>query len=464
MPTTIDVSGSGAETRSASATSAVYNPPSNDNVASATMITYHLADIGGSPVTVAFSTIASSRESGENILGGTAPSGGLSQGTIWYRIVNASVPAGNIVRFVSNDPVFMEVFALPAGGPATTADFPSMALRGTSSEPGVVYDSTQSAIIPNHGYTITPVTGGPVLAWTIKAGEQYYVRVHSLGYYSEPLDGHLTYDLEAPVLQLRLTSSVLTSTPNVLIASITGGTPNAIITFEIDGTPQLGDRQLDSDGDLIGSPIQVPFMASGSHILLMTDSTSGYTSGTLGTFTVSDQFAYYDDPLPPTFMLPGTPVPDSDGVLRFQLNDPTTNTSFSFPINPAQVSTMASQRTITSGTTTSPVGTPILWEGGKRGRAVTLTGDVLTLAQLNDLRSWCAKPYRVFMSDEIGRQWVVMFRSIKATPVHDNRNPEHHTYILTLLLLGRVQDLDIPDPDYPELHLYPAENLYPVNL
>lgn len=466
MPTTIDISGSSLDTHAGVSTVVVYDPPANDDIANATSIIFGAVDLDVAPTTSSFSTIASTRESGENVLGGSDASGGMTKGTIWYQVIITDPPIGSIVTFSSSDPVSMEVFAFPAGTPATSSDFPDLEPRGGSVDPGIVINPDDSSVLPYHGITVNPVVGGPSLSWPIRVGEQYYVRVHSLGYYSEPLDGDVTYGITTPILPMTIGVKILYSTPSMLPISILNGTPNAELSFDIDGVV-IGDGytgMLDSDGDLFGRSVPIPFLASGDHLLTVTDLISGYDTGTQGAFTVSDQFAYFDDPTPPTFTLPVVPSPGPDGVLRYFLTDPTDSSTYSFPINPASSSTTAGQRVVTPGSTTSPNGTPLLWEGGKRGRTVTLNGTVLTLSDLEDLRDWCKKPYRIFMSDEIGRQWVVMFRSIKATPVRDVGHPENHSYILTLLLLGRVADLDIPDSGYPGPHVYPSESLYPVDL
>ena len=122
---------------------------------------------------------------------------------------------------------------------------------------------------------------------------------------------------------------------------------------------------------------------------------------------------------------------------RWQYEDPVTSAIYQFTVNPRTQGSPIAPPVLTEKQTTT--GAPVTSEGMAKAVSMVLTGFCLTEAQYDDLLTWADKPYRVFLTDDLGRQFVVYTQAFQ--PVYDKSHPNNDwycTYTLRLLVFGRA--------------------------
>jgi hypothetical protein len=133
---------------------------------------------------------------------------------------------------------------------------------------------------------------------------------------------------------------------------------------------------------------------------------------------------------------PATPSPPVV-VGRWQLEDPVTSAVYQFTVNPKAQGGMILPPALTEKQTTT--GQPITNEGAARATEMVVTGFLLTEAQYDVFVTWTAKPYRIFLTDDLGRQYVTFIKAFQ--PVLAKPYPTNLwfcTYTLRLLVFGRA--------------------------
>lgn len=149
------------------------------------------------------------------------------------------------------------------------------------------------------------------------------------------------------------------------------------------------------------------------------------------TFTVTSSGTATPPSAPPA--APSPPVV----VGRWQLEDPVTSAVYQFTVNPRAQGGMILPPALTEKQTTT--GQPITNEGAARATEMVVTGFLLTEAQYDVFVTWTVKPYRVFLTDDLGRQYVTFIKAFQ--PVLAKPHPTNLwfcTYTLRLLIFGRA--------------------------
>lgn len=149
------------------------------------------------------------------------------------------------------------------------------------------------------------------------------------------------------------------------------------------------------------------------------------------TFTVVASGTHTPPPAPPA--TPSAPVTAG----RWQLEDPVTSAIYQFTVNPKAQGGMIPVPTVSEKTTTT--GQPISNEGAARASEMVATGFLLTEAQYDAFLTWVNKPYRVFLTDDLGRQYIAFvkaFQPVLAKPYPVD--PWFCQYTLRVLIFGEA--------------------------
>jgi len=308
---------------------------------------------------------------------------------------------------------------------------------GTSTTPFVAGDVVKVVL---DGPSIKVyVNGNPVFNITdtdLQTATQYGLRATTTDTASRwsnfsfvPSYGTLTWSVALAPLDFTLATTVIPWSPGTVTAYIANDTPTSTVNLSFDGGATAQTVVTDSEGN-VTFPLNIPGIAVGAHTVTATSS-SGRTATVSFTVQNADTFTPPTPPTPPAII--------SGAANRWRFQDPITSETWDFPINPKTEPGTVLPRTLTSHWTTAiDDGQPIIFEGGRKAREWQLTGEVLTLTDLESLRGW-KRPYRVYVTDDLERTFVVKVKRVATQPVgasNDVEHPEHHTYTLTALLFG----------------------------
>lgn len=377
--TTTDVAGAAARSQRGAAAGVSNAPPNDDFVARLTMT--------GATGTLAYIVSNSTTETGE---ASQAVAGGT--GTVWWKWTPGSDGQGTVDAGVG-----MVVDAFLEDGTNQIAN-------------------------------LTPLQGSPQsaqsLTFDVRAGETYAIRAYSTTA-GDTASHTLSWSVALAPLDVTLAPTTVPWAPGSVNAYVANDAPGSTVSFSFDGGAVLQTAVTDSEGGATFA-LSIPLLTVGDHTV-HASSTSGRTLDITITVQNADSFN------PPT---PPTPPPVVSGAVgRWRFQDPVTGETWDFPVNPSATDSVTLPRTLTNHWTVAPDGQPIVFEGGRRARAWTAKGDLFYLADLNALRGW-RRPYRIYVTDDFGRSFVIKIRRVATTPVRDVEYPEHHTYAVTALLFG----------------------------
>lgn len=272
--------------------------------------------------------------------------------------------------------------------------------------------------------------GSESITTTSRGGDRFYIRAYPI---AEAGVQTLTWDTHVAYLDVTIPSPVIASAPATFNATVGNATPGSVIDFSIGADPEVVATGVADDDGFLSVAINLGAVNEGTYLLQARERLTtrvGNSSFIVG----STEYAPPDVPEPPAPpVLSPVPAP----VPRWRLQDPTDGTTFEFVINPRTVDSMQLARQLTPSTTTAVHGQAIVFEGGRRARRWSMSGTVLTLADLDALKAW-VKPYRLYVTDDLGRHFIVKVLGVKGTPVRDADNPGHHSYVLTALMYGKV--------------------------
>lgn len=117
-------------------------------------------------------------------------------------------------------------------------------------------------------------------------------------------------------------------------------------------------------------------------------------------------------------------------------SDPETN-SYTFPINPNQMSSPFPEKAISAMTTTAIGGVPLVWQGNTPPKSWTFGGEILDAAHYEALRSWTYdRNRRLYLFDHFGRRLILVMQSFDPAPKRAVGRYWRHTYTCTALVLS----------------------------
>lgn len=124
-------------------------------------------------------------------------------------------------------------------------------------------------------------------------------------------------------------------------------------------------------------------------------------------------------------------------VHRWALRDVNTSEVFTFPQNPAEMTSPFPARNITVQATTAVDGQTILFEGASHPASWTFAGSCRTPEFYESLRSWVFEhPGRVQVTDHFGRVITCVLTGFDPVPKRSVGVYWRHNYTVTALVLS----------------------------
>lgn len=115
-------------------------------------------------------------------------------------------------------------------------------------------------------------------------------------------------------------------------------------------------------------------------------------------------------------------------VVKWEFFDPVTLEIVPFEINPAAGGSPSYQKNVQYKDTSAPDGKVIVFEGRDRPRELEFTGTILTESQYNMFVEWWDKRYQISVTDDLGREFVIMIDSFAPTRERAVHYPWKHSY------------------------------------
>lgn len=210
--------------------------------------------------------------------------------------------------------------------------------------------------------------------------------------------------------------------PGNFQVSVSNGGKGFYATLSIDGTETGQHATLGEDGALGNLTVMLfSRYTVGWHTLDITtvdpeDVGAGVQDS--GTFDFEVQRTV---PVPTAFSTPPAPAPQQVAN-RWQFEDPVTSQLYVLPINPATAGVPFSGRNLSNRETTT--GRAITTEGNRHSSQWALEGYIENQVQYNALLAWSVKPYRLYITDDFGNQFIGVITNFMPTPLAPNRAGE----------------------------------------
>ncbi len=118
-------------------------------------------------------------------------------------------------------------------------------------------------------------------------------------------------------------------------------------------------------------------------------------------------------------------------MARWAFSDDVLTETYSFDVNPNRGGTPSFEKNLTYSST--PAGSPIVFEGRDKPRTFTISGILREEAQLNALQSWYEKDYQIEITDDLGRQFWVFITDLEFQRAQTRRWPFRHTFTMNYI-------------------------------
>lgn len=256
-------------------------------------------------------------------------------------------------------------------------------------------------------------------------------------------------------LQLTLADDTLGSSPGSLLATIANGTPYALVTLSCSGSsadPVVLNLDESGSANLVSVPIAVS--VPGTYVLVaFTGSPASIGDGEIGDgfigvpesidSTSTSEFASANFTVS-VIATPGgvtvpTPPPPPDvqpsvGVKKWVLQDPATDETYHFEINPSEMTTPFGPKNIVYQATTAIDGQKLAFEGQRAATSWSFKGKIKTKDQYDALLYWSEKPKRIWITDHFGRAWLCYITHFAPVPIRDTSSYWTHEYNMDVLI------------------------------
>lgn len=246
-------------------------------------------------------------------------------------------------------------------------------------------------------------------------------------------------------LDLDLLTPEFSTSPGVIRVNVIGGTPGADLAFDLLGTTTayanppgiaLGSNvatySTDTSGNLYGATIPLPTVSAGTYTIRVRDTTAGTS--------VTGSIQVDADPItPPATLGPDTPigtVSNGTTVKSWTFKDPAPGGlgAYTFPINPATMTTPHAPRNVVLEHTVAVDGHDVIWEAAYRANEWRFQGTVLTQSFYETLVDFAELNHRFWITDHRNRAWVASIESIDWTKRHALDNDWAWDYDVTALI------------------------------
>lgn len=294
-----------------------------------------------------------------------------------------------------------------------------------------IYDDTALADGPDL-LAVSAIAGS---ATAVVVGNTYYIRVHpDVTAHKGTATLLWTFTERVSDMQL-IIPAPLSVTPGLLPVRVSQGVPAEVIDFYIvgeGGTPFLSD-ELDVTGQLNVS-IPVPSLPVGTYTL------QAVTDTNIADADFDVMTAVIIDPSDPATVPPSPPPVMA--IQRWYLQDPVPggSASYTFPNNPASMTSPHPDRTLTPGATVAQSGQDLIWEGASRPHQWQFAGYAGTQEFQEVLLSFVTLNRRFYLTDHRKRSWEVSFEGLDIKQRNDLGNPWAVDYTVTAYVYsGPVQ-------------------------
>lgn len=240
---------------------------------------------------------------------------------------------------------------------------------------------------------------------------------------------------------------------------VANGPPNGQVLFSIDGEPDpIMIEDLDDAGALAGISVAIRVGAAGVYTLRVSvpepDDTDSVGAGSIGTGSIGDPTE--GPPPPATYMEataaitvaaveepevegvivvdPPTDIQPTTGVRRWVLQDTHTGDAYTFEFNPSEMTSPHGAKRIEFAATTAVRGEKIAFEGSAEPVQWQFTGAIFTKAMHDELLYWSKKNNRVWLTDHLGRAWLIYITNYAPIPLRSVGKPWRHNYTVNALI------------------------------
>lgn len=131
------------------------------------------------------------------------------------------------------------------------------------------------------------------------------------------------------------------------------------------------------------------------------------------------------------------------GVQRWRFRDETVDPAveYTVPVNPNQMSSPFSERSVTVATTTAVDGQPLVTEGQRQPKEWTFSGVILDEGHLESLREWANRPAVIYIYDHYRRRFTTLLKGFDVVPGRRSvQFPYHHTYTMNALVFEYARE------------------------
>lgn len=115
-------------------------------------------------------------------------------------------------------------------------------------------------------------------------------------------------------------------------------------------------------------------------------------------------------------------------VVRWTFEDPNTLESWTVPINPNEGGSPGLQRNIQYQSTCAPDGKVVTFEGRDLPQTLEFSGVILTQEHLDLFVTWFEKRYQLSLTDDLGRQYMIVFDTFTPKRERAHSYPWKHSY------------------------------------
>lgn len=117
-------------------------------------------------------------------------------------------------------------------------------------------------------------------------------------------------------------------------------------------------------------------------------------------------------------------------VVRWIFTDLTTTVSETFEINPREGGTPSYEKNVQYTSTTAPDGKTLVFEGADKPQSIEFAGAILYESQFNTFYNWWNKRNQIQITDDLGREFVVVIESFSPVRKRAVHYPWRHDYTI----------------------------------
>lgn len=122
-------------------------------------------------------------------------------------------------------------------------------------------------------------------------------------------------------------------------------------------------------------------------------------------------------------------------VVRWVFEDPVLLETYVFDVNPSEGGSPGFEKRFEFQETTAPDGKTLIFEGQDTPQNITFSGTILTESHYNAFVEWYSKRYQIKVTDDLGREFMILIKSFKPERVRAVSHPWKHKYTVEAAIL-----------------------------